>query len=241
MPVFKHIKTPFGSVHITRYADGGVAYYQNGCFHSQADKNGVSICVYIHVIYELVLQSMARDVLIIGCGGGTLATMLQRMRCRVTVVDINDAAFTIARDYFKLPKAVRCVTQDGVDFINETPERYDAVVIDVFGSNNTVPACFTTEALFGSAAQVLTPSGIMVMNVITKDDHDKRAKKIARNAQAAGMDIRLFDWPGETDRNTIILGGGRVKFDIPSGREPEDVEEDMEGLVCSTLKKPKKP
>jgi hypothetical protein len=75
------------------------------------------------------------------------------------------------------------------------------------------------------------------MNVITKEDSDRHAEKIARNAQKADMTIRLYDWPGETDRNTLILGGGIATYTIPSGREPEDVEEDMEGLVCRALKK----
>jgi len=237
MPILKQIKTPFGTIRITRYADGRLAYYQNGCFHSQADKNGVSVCAYIHVIYELVLQSMAQNVLIIGCAGGTLATMLRRMKCKVTVVDINDAAFTIARDYFKLPKDVRCVTQDGITYLRAVQKPYDAVVIDVFGSDNTVPPCFTTTSLFKLVKQALSPSGIMVMNVMTKNNRDKRAEKVARNAEAAGMPIRLFDWPGETDRNTLILGGGPATFNIPSGREPEDVEDDMKGLVCRPLSK----
>jgi spermidine synthase len=237
MPLLKQFKTPFGTIRITRSGDGSLSYFQNGCFHSQSDKNGVSVCAYIHVIYELVLQSMAQNVLIIGCGGGTLATMLRRMKCKVTVVDINETAFTIARDYFKLPKDVRCVTQDGVAYLQTVQKKYDAVVIDVFGSNNTVPECFTTHALFQSVTQALSPSGIMVMNVITRDDDDERAEIIAHKAQAVGILIRLFDWPGETDRNTLILGNGPEKLTIPSGREPEDVEDDMEGLICRSLKK----
>jgi len=237
MPILKQFKTPFGTVRVTKSADGSVSYYQNGCFHSQADENGVSVCAYIHVIYELVLQSMARNVLIIGCGGGTLATMLQRMKCKVTVVDINDAAFTIARDYFNLPKNVSCVTEDGITYLNTVQKKYDAIVVDVFGSNNTVPSCFTTTELFESAKRALSSSGIVVMNFITRNNRDKRADKVARNMEAAGLFVRLFDWPGETDRNTLILGGGPPQFTIPSGREPEDIEEDMAGLICRTLKK----
>lgn len=237
MPIVKRIKTPFGTIRITCAADGSVSYYQNGCFHSQANRNGVSVCAYIHVIYELVLQSNAQNVLIIGCAGGTLATMLRRMRCAVTVVDINEAAFTIARDYFKLPKDVTCVTQDGVAYLQTVQKPYDAIIIDVFDADNNVPDCFTTLDLFHTVRQALSADGIMVMNVITADDDDKRAVKTAHNANKAGMKIRLFDWPGDINRNTLILGNGRDLYTIPSGREPEDVEDDMEGLICRRLNK----
>lgn len=236
MTLIKQIKTPYGNVKITKSADGRVSYYQNGCFHSQADSDGVSVCAYIHVIYELALQSMAQNVLIIGCAGGTLATMLRRMSCRVTVVDINAAAFAIARDYFKLPDDVQCIAQDGVTYLRRAKKLYDAVIIDVFDANNTVPRCFTTTSLFTAARQALSPSGIMVMNWITKNDQDKRIEKVARNALAAGLPIRIFDWPGQTDRNTILLGGGPSKLTIPSGREPEDVEDDFEGMTCRPFK-----
>jgi spermidine synthase len=235
MPLLRQIKTDFGTIRIIRSGDGSTTYYQNGCFHSQADKNGVSRCAYIHVIYELVLQSFARKVLIIGCGGGTLATMLRRMKCDVTVVDINGTAFDVARDYFKLPKSVRCVTSDGVAYLQRTETKYDAIVIDVFATSNIVPPCFTTTEFFKSVKKALSAKGIMVMNVITRDNRDKRAAKIADHAKDAGFDIRLYDWPGEQDRNTLVLGGGQPGYSIPSGREPEEVEEDMEGLICRRL------
>jgi len=235
MPLLRKIKTAFGNIHITRDGDGSVTYAQNGCYHSQIDKDGVSRCAYIHIMHELALQSGARDVLIIGCGGGSLATMLRRKKCKVTMVDINGVAFDIARDYFKLPRDVKCVTGDGVAYLKRTPHRYDAIIIDVFDMNNKVPDCFTAKALFRLVKKSLTQDGIMVMNVITKNNRDKRADKIADNVKAAGLPVRLYDWPGEDMRNTLIMGGGKPSYTIPSGREPEEIEEDLEGLVCRRL------
>ena len=54
-------------------------------------------------MYFFLMQAGVRDVLMIGCGGGTLATMLARSHVAVTVVDLHKLSFEIARKYFHLP------------------------------------------------------------------------------------------------------------------------------------------
>jgi len=87
--LLKQFETDYGIIRVTRERDGTLAYFQDGSFHSQATSKGVSVCAYVHVIHEIIRQRHARNILIIGCAGGTLATMLSRGHCKVTVVDIN--------------------------------------------------------------------------------------------------------------------------------------------------------
>ena len=232
MALLKKFETPYGTISVTRdKRDGALAYYQNGSFHSQADDKGDSICVYIHVLHEIIRQSRLRNILIIGCAGGTLATMLRRQHCKVTIVDINPMTFAIARDYFHMPDDVRCVRRDGIAYLRQTPKIYDAVVVDVFGGDNTVPRAFTTAAFFQNVREVLSPVGLMLMNFITADDRDARADAIARNAGLAGMDVTLFDWPRHKDRNTLIIGGAMPRIQIPSGREPAWIRQELRGMI----------
>jgi spermidine synthase len=72
----------------------------------------------------------ASDVLMIGCGGGSLATMLDRAGVHVTIVDINPSAFRIAHKYFGLPREVDCHVADGRNFLRADRHRYDAIVLD---------------------------------------------------------------------------------------------------------------
>jgi spermidine synthase len=230
--LLKQFKTDFGTIRITRSKrDGTMAYFQNGCFHSQSRKDGSSVCVYAHAIHEIIRQTKARNVLIIGCAGGTLATMLRRLHCKVTVVDINPMAFAIARRYFRLPADVRCVRRDGIAYLRATPKIYDAVVVDVFGSDNNIPPPFVTERFFSYVENILSPSGVMVMNVITSNDKDGRANGIARNAEATGMEVTLFDWPNQMDRNTLIVAGDVRRVHLPSGHEPAWIKQDFQGIV----------
>jgi hypothetical protein len=50
-----------------------LTYEQKGGNQSTADRNGVSLDAHIHALYGLTLQRPEKSVLMIGCGGGTLA------------------------------------------------------------------------------------------------------------------------------------------------------------------------
>ena len=67
-------------------ATGAVSYWQAADNQSLADRNGVSLADYIHALYGFLRQIGAKDVLMIGGGGGTLATMLSRSGVAVTML-----------------------------------------------------------------------------------------------------------------------------------------------------------
>src|SRR3954471_8292855 len=107
-------KSRFGVITILQAKrTGSVVYRQGGFFQSEADCNGVSMVSYIHAIYGLLHQTDSRKILMIGCGGGTLATMLCRDGREITVLDIDPQAFLLARKYFALPSSVACRVADG--------------------------------------------------------------------------------------------------------------------------------
>src|SRR4051812_49647139 len=84
---------------------GKVSYWQGEYHQSAADRNGISTADYIHAMYFFLMQAQARDVLMIGCGGGTLATMLAKSQVAGTGVGPHKISFDISRENFKLPPA----------------------------------------------------------------------------------------------------------------------------------------
>ena len=95
------------------------------------DECSVSLDSYIHASYGLVLQHAARKVLLIGCGGGTLGTMLARTERKVTIVDIDKISFVLAKRYFGLLRDVECHVDDGLAFMQKSRRRFDVVIVDV--------------------------------------------------------------------------------------------------------------
>ena len=128
-----------------------LTYEQKGGYQSTADCNGVSVDAHIHALYGLTLQRPGKSVLMIGCGGGTLGTMLARAGRRVSIVEIDPVSFTMAKRYFGLPRNVACHVGDGLAFMQRTRRRYDVLIIDAFSGEN-IPAHMKGAAFFKAAA-----------------------------------------------------------------------------------------
>src|SRR5207244_415377 len=73
------------------------------------------------------------EVLLLGCGGGALATMLHRQGSHVTVVEVNPISFQVARIFFWMPNGIECVTADVRAFMCRQRRTFDAIGIDVGG------------------------------------------------------------------------------------------------------------
>jgi SAM-dependent methyltransferase len=192
---------------------GHVSYWQGEYHQSAADGAGISTADYIHAMHFFLMQAQARDVLMIGCGGGTLATMLSWGGVHVTVVDLHRLSFRIARDYFHLPASVNGHVADGIAYLKQNHRSFDAIVLDAFGKNG-MPDAFMTAAFFRLAKSRLKPRrSLFLMNVIVEDDDDPVPDDLVRKMRRCWTKVRLLDTDGWIDRNAVIAAGavGRLK------------------------------
>ena len=194
---------------------GKVSYWQKEYHQSAADAHGVSTADYIHAMYFFLMQAGARDVLMIGCGGGTLATMLARSNVAVTVVDLHKFSFDIARKYFHLPDAVDCHVADGIAYLKKHHRKHDALVLDAFGEGG-MPAKFMQPEFFKLARSRLKPKdSLFLMNVIVADDDDRTPDILVGAMRGQWGRVRLLDTDGWTDRNAVIAAGTVSKLKKP--------------------------
>jgi len=185
---------------------GRVSYLHGGARQSVADENGISLADYIHAMFDFLFQASARDVLMIGCGGGTLATMLDRIGVRVTVVDIDLRAFRIARKHFHFPKHIETHVADGARFLKRDPMKYDAIVLDAY-IGHTIPLQFLRAPFLKSAKAHLKRGGMLLLNCTVADDEDRAPDDIARTLKKIWRQVRVLDSDGWVDRNAVICAG----------------------------------
>ena len=193
---------------------GGVSYWQAADNQSLADRRGVSLADYVHAIYGFLRQAKSRNVLMIGGGGGTLATMLCRAGARVTIVDIDPLCFEIARRYFKMPGTVECHVGDGAVFLRRSTHRFDAIVLDAF-SDEVIPKHFLKSTFFNLVKSHLRARGIFLINIVVAGDSDRTPDRIARLMGRTWRDVRLLDSDGWENRNAIALAGAVKKLKRP--------------------------
>ena len=229
-------KSQFGEVKILRCRKNGSHVYCLGdWYQSQADRWGVSLACYIHAIYGLLRQAEAKKILVLGCAGGTLGTMLVRVGCQVTMVDIDPDAFVLAREFFQLAPEIDCHVGDGRAFLEQSKARFDAIVVDAF-CRNKLPQPLCSSEFFRIARRRLKPQGQILFNAILAHDIDPIADMLAAGMEEAGLATRILDTPGELDRNAIILGGKIDDLEkpmllVPTDTMDEEITAELEAMV----------
>jgi spermidine synthase len=204
-------------------ASGLLTYTQGGYEQSAADRRGVSTASYIHALYGLVRQTASRDALVIGCGGGSLGTMLDRAGMKVTLVDIDPAAFELAKRYFALPANCTCRVADGSAYLERTRRRHGAIVLDAYDAAR-MPAHLSNEDFFKRVKDRLAPKGAFFVNAYVAGDDDPFARTLAARLARVWRSVRMLDLKGRINRNAILMAGEVETLAQPTLIEPPQVE-----------------
>src|SRR5438034_11821618 len=168
-----------------------------------SDVNGIRLDAHIHALYGLVLQHAGKSILMIGCGGGTLGTMLARAARRVSLIEIDPVSIRLAKRYFGLPRNIACHVGDGLAFMQKNLRRYDVLIVDAFTGEN-IPAHMKDAAFFEAEERCLRRNGLVMVNICLERKSDPTADEIAMGFKERGWSVRLLDSPG-AERNSIVL------------------------------------
>jgi spermidine synthase len=191
-----------GEIEIVECSDDGTRiYFEEGVRQSQATPDGESVFTYVKLMDELLYGST--NILVLGCGGGNLATRLARLGKKLTIVDNNPISFMIALRYFGLPDDLSCMVSDFRKFIYDDTALYDGIAIDVGGPGFRFNDEFDVETCDAIRAR-LAPGGRIVMNVMVTNDIDPTPDRIAARLAGDSLRVWIVDEQGIEDRNAII-------------------------------------
>lgn len=224
--------------------DGSLTYVLAGGHQSAVDRHGRSLDTYIHAIYGLIMQRApeprGKTVLMIGCGGGTLGSMLRAAGMKVTIVDIDPTAFALAKSHFGLPDGVTCRVGDGLEFLKRTRRRYDVLISDAFIGERT-PKHLTGDDFCAAARRCLMPEGMLFINVCLFRRNDPTADRFATRLKTHGLPVRLLDQRGAA-RNAVIVAGNvrglrAPALLLPPATERARVRRELKGSRFRPLRK----
>ena len=183
------------------------------------------------------LHKIAPRILIIGLGSsvGVLGLAHHVPEAAITVVDIDHQVEAAVRENVPLTRwletrkttdgspRLRLIAQDARQFIRFDAVRegrpYDLIILDAYTAGSTIPSHLMTREFFAECASVLSPSGLVLGNIIGSHTGSKHlvVGGTLRSLRAAGLtsahSIPVFQDPFETPaafnpagaRNNIII------------------------------------
>lgn len=213
MHLLARFKGPNGEIRVLEDpATGARLYEEGGVAQSRVLPGGEADVGYVRLMATLLAGRS--DVLLLGCGGGSLAGMLHRRGSRVTVVEVNPVSFQLARTFFWMPNGIECITADVRHFVCAETRTFDAIGIDVGG-----PRFSYTEVLDHSTlAQVhgaLREGGRIAVNISLEVPDDPVPGRIADRLAAMELEVWAFTEPPASEEiNAVILASARRE--VPS-------------------------
>jgi SAM-dependent methyltransferase len=235
MKIIRRCKGRLGEIVIWEdQANGSRFYLEGDIFQSHGTPAGDSQFTYVKTMASFLDQSS--NVLVLGCGGGTLATMLARSGKAVTVVDHNPSSFDIAHEYFGMPNDIPCVVEDFRKYVSAETRRFDGIAIDVGGPRFCFEEQFDPATCCSIKARLL-PGGRIIMNMLVGSDFDPAADKIGVQLSDDHLGAWIFDQPGSLNRNALIACSPRTARGAAKGYIEELCKTDE---IPWTLRRPRR-
>ncbi len=125
---------------------------------------------YTREIMRLVVLERPESVLVLGGGAFTLPEKIAREypETRVDSVEIDPVLVDVAKEHFSYTQLSNVTHHygDARQYVNRTDQRYDMVIVDVYG-DTSIPFQLMTAEYGRAITKALTPQGSVVANVIT--------------------------------------------------------------------------
>jgi spermidine synthase len=154
----------------------------------------------------LLLTPNPQRVLIVGLGGGTLPLAFADLypAAQIDVVEIDQAVFNVAREYFFFEENenMKVSVNDARVFIKRAGlrgEQYDFIVLDAF-SGDYIPEHMLTLEFLEEVKQIMAPDAVLVANTFSTSrlyDHESVTYQRAFN--------EFFNFKLPTSGNRIII------------------------------------
>jgi spermidine synthase len=153
----------------------------------------------------LLFHPTARDLALIGLGGGSIAKYIHRHlpECRMTALEINPEVVAAARGYFLLPpddERLQVHTGDGAAWVYAHPASQDVLFVDGYDAQRIVED-LASPAFYAATRALLRPGGAAAFNLWGSD----AAFPIYLERIGAAFDGQVIQLPPEHKGNIVVF------------------------------------
>lgn len=184
--------------------------------HLPQDLNEPVACEYVNT-FSLVRHycPAAKDMLVIGLGGGGMLRLFAEDEYRITVVEINERLEDVARDHFKTMGDTKVYVEDGRRFVRNSSGKYDVIIMDV-PTIDAFPAHLFSLECMKEMAGALRPGGVLAANMIAYLEGDGLLvpQSALRTVREVFPYIEAYTahFDANTRTGNVIFFAGRERF-----------------------------
>ena len=158
----------------------------NGLSMSIYNKKNGHTADYVRYLNNHFIYNMPNDriykILVLGAGGFTLG--LKDEQNEYTFVDIERTLKDVSEQHFlnkKLSANKKFVVDDASQFLKNTNEQYDFILLDVYSNSYQVPESLITVEFMQRLKARIAHNGIIAMNMIVSPEFDDKYSRVFDN------------------------------------------------------------
>jgi spermidine synthase len=212
----------FGQLQVIDSASGSERYYLNDYLIQNTYDPGTkqSLSMFTYLLHDLAraYAPQVDRVLCIGLGVGIVPMRFVREGAAVDVVEINPAVVPVAQRFFDCePERLSLHLDDGRHFVNQTTNRYDAIILDAFLGDSSPSHLMSREA-FAAMRRILRPGGVLVINSFADfhPRHDFFGGSLDKTLKSVFPGVRIH---GTGQGNVFFVASDQAELEVR--REPD--------------------
>lgn len=221
MDILFHSNTPVGDLKVYDVFDSSISYKRRMLSVNNIpqtsivnDPNIYSTWNYVHRISIFASLKRNGDGLLVGMGGGTIASELQKLNLNLTIIDIDKRMFEVANHFFYHHRGKsKIIVDDARYYLNKKHQKkYDLLVFDVLNGESQPNNLFTVEG-FAEMKNCLKRDGLIIIEFQELRDEQAIAyKSICNTILASGMNVYVS-----------VMGDDVADFVILASETPLDL------------------
>lgn len=178
------------------------------------DQNAISHWPYVHNMALAASLKKGGSALLLGMGGGSIATELNRLDFTTDIVDIDRRMFDISKSYFYFKDKKATFTEDDArHFMRTCEKKYDLIIFDICTGEVQPSNVFTVEGI-KEVKRLLKKDGIILIQYQEKIDPNaiSGSQSIANTFMHHGF--KLYRHIEEDEISGIILAASLKEIDF---------------------------
>jgi spermidine synthase len=226
--VLLHRDSAYSEVLVLDRPDGRYLLLDGGAHTIASPTDSTSLHEYEQVMHSArwFFDEPGR-VLILGLGGGLLAEDYLTDGWKVDAVEIDPVVVAAAQEFFGLSRSdrLRIFTMDARRYLREHEQRYDLILVDVFGSSS-IPFHLASAENFALLRERLRPGGLVMMNCEARRWHDPLVDHLATGLAHGfgGVWALPTQEPPNTLGNVLLLASPDADLHWPDERLPRPID-----------------